>query len=84
MHFIGIGTNGDREKFAPFLEEEGRVLADLREQGTIKTVFRRVDGSGVISILEAATHADAVEQLNRLPLVREGLLSVELVEVTEL
>jgi hypothetical protein len=37
----------------------------------------------VIGLVEAATHADAVEQLNRLPLVREGLLSVELVEVTE-
>ncbi|MEV4754522.1 hypothetical protein AB0J86_05295 [Micromonospora sp. NPDC049559] len=84
MIFIASGTDLRPNEFGPFMAEEAEVLEQLRAGGTVKAVFKRVSGGGVISVVEAATVEEAVEQLERLPLVREGLLTFELTEVTEL
>ncbi|TWP43311.1 hypothetical protein FKR81_42665 [Lentzea tibetensis] len=84
MHFIASGTDVHPERFGPFLADEGAVLEQLRAQGTVKAVFKRVFGGGVVSLVEADSVEQAVEQLARLPLVREGLLRFELTEVAEL
>jgi hypothetical protein len=84
MHFIATGTDLHPDRFGPFMAEEAAVVKQLRAQGTVRAVFKPASGGGVISIVEAATLAEAVEQLGRLPLVREGMLAFDLTEVTEL
>jgi muconolactone delta-isomerase len=84
MYFIAVGTDVRPEEFGPFMVEEAAVLAELRAQGTVKSVFKRVAGGGVYTIVEAPTADEALRQLERLPLVREGLLAFELTEVVEL
>lgn len=60
------------------------MLAELRAEGMVTAVFKRVAGGGVYTFVEAASHDEAVRQLGRLPLVREGLLAFDLVEIAEL
>jgi hypothetical protein len=84
MYFIAAGTGEHPERIGPYLPEEGAVVAELRREGTLKAVYLRADGRGVFNVVEAASLAEATQQLARLPLVREGLLSFELTEVTQL
>jgi hypothetical protein len=84
VYFIAVGTDVRPDEFGPYMAEEGAVLARLRAEGTVRSVFKRVAGGGVFTIVEAASLNEAVGQLDRLPLVREGLLSFELTEVVEL
>jgi muconolactone delta-isomerase len=82
--FIASGTDLRPDLFGPFLAEEAATVQQLRAEGTVKAVFKRASGGGVITIVEAASPEEAAEQLGRLPLVREGLLAFELTEVIEL
>ncbi len=82
--FIASGTDVHPDLFGPFLAEEVAVAKQLRAEGIVKAAFRRASGGGIVSIMEAASLEEAVEQLRRLPLVREGLLAFELTEVTEM
>jgi muconolactone delta-isomerase len=84
MKFIAVGTDVRPELFGPFMADEAAAIAELRAQGTVTSVFKRVAGGGVFTIVEAASPDEADEQLGRLPLVREGLLRFEVVEVVEL
>jgi muconolactone delta-isomerase len=84
MNFIAVGTNVRPDEFGPFMAEESAVLAELRAQGTVTSVYRRAAGGGVFTMVEAASLDEATRQLGRLPLVREGLLAFELIEVVEL
>jgi len=65
VYFIGAGTDLHPDRFRPFMAEEAAVLEQLRAQGTVKAVFKPVSGGGDISVVEAATAEEAVEQLRR-------------------
>lgn len=84
MLFIAIGTDVQPELFGPFMAEEGAVLRELQEQGTVKAAYKSVAGGRVFSLVEASTAGEAARHLSRLPLVREGLLVIELIEVARL
>lgn len=60
------------------------MLAELRAEGVVTAVYLRGDGGGVISVVAAADRDQAATQLGRLPFVRDGRLTFDLVEVTEL
>jgi muconolactone delta-isomerase len=84
VYFIAAGTGEHPERIGRYLPEEGAVVAELRREGRLKAVYLRADGRGVFNLVEAANIAEATQQLARLPLLREGLLSFELTEVKEL
>jgi hypothetical protein len=81
MYFIATGTNVHPELFEPYLAEERAVVAQQRAEGFVKALYIRVDGGGVISVMEADSPDEAARQLARLPLVRHGLLTFALTEV---
>jgi len=66
------------------VEEETRVLDQLREEGIVREAFRRTNGRGVIGIFVGPSLAEVQAQVSRLPFVALGLLHFEYTEVTEL
>jgi muconolactone delta-isomerase len=84
MYFFATGHVTHPDQLGPHLEEEKRVLAELRQEGVVREAFTPVGGHGVISILQAPGLADLRAQMNRLPFVSYGLLTFEYTEVTEL
>jgi hypothetical protein len=60
------------------------VLTGLREQGLVREAFRKADGPGVISILQAPSLLDAQAKMSSLPFVALGLLTFEYTELVEL
>jgi hypothetical protein len=85
MYFLATGILTDPSQISPGQhEEETRVLTGLREQGLVREAFRKADGPGVISILQAPTLQEAQAQMSTLPFVTLGLLSFEYTELLEL
>jgi uncharacterized protein YciI len=84
MYFFATGHVTSPDKIGPFLEEEKRVLSELRQQGLVREAFTPVGGHGVISILEAPSLQEAREQMNRLPFVAHGLMTFDYTEIAEL
>ena len=84
MYFLATGTLTDPAQAGPHQQEEDRVLAELREQGLVREAFRKADGPGVISILQAPTLQEAQAQMSTLPFVTLGLLTFEYTELLEL
>ena len=49
MYLYATGTFTDFDKVGPYFEEEMRVTAQLKSEGIIKSLYRRVsDGPGVL------------------------------------
>ncbi|MEV6996018.1 muconolactone Delta-isomerase family protein [Streptomyces sp. NPDC093228] len=84
MYFHVTGTLPDRKWLAPFVEDEIRVSEELKAQGTTLMVVRRVDRPGVFLIMQAESQEAVQEALGRLPFVAEGLMTLDIVEVTRL
>jgi muconolactone delta-isomerase len=84
MYFFATGHVTSPDKIGPFLEEEKRVLSELRQQGLVREAFTPVGGHGVISFLEASSLQEAREQMSRLPFVAHGLMTFDYTEVAEL
>jgi hypothetical protein len=85
MHFLATGTLTNPSQIsAAQHEEETRVLTGLREQGLVREAFRKADGPGVISILQAPSLQEAQAQMSTLPFVALGLLAFEYTELVEL
>lgn len=84
MIFLAVGSISDPEKLGPYIDEEMRVLNELRNQGAVRFAFRRSREPGVFLLVDAADSNDAERQLQLLPFVDVGLLTFEMIEVREL
>jgi hypothetical protein len=83
MYFFATGTITQPDQIGPHMEEETRVLNELRDAGLVREAFRKVTG-GVVSLLEAESLEEAEAGMARLPLVALGLMMFEYAEVVEL
>jgi muconolactone delta-isomerase len=84
VYFFATGHVTRPDEIGPHLEEEKRVLADLRQQGLVREAFTPVGGHGVISILQGPSLDEVRAQMNRLPFVAHGLMTFDYTEITEL
>jgi muconolactone delta-isomerase len=84
MYFFATGHITRPDDVGPHLQEEKRVLADLRQQGLVREAFTPVGGHGVISILQGPSLDEVRAQMNRLPFVAHGLMTFDYAEITEL
>jgi hypothetical protein len=81
MIVFARGSVTDPDALGPYLEEETRVLGELKAEGVNNAVYRRTNRPGVDFILERSS-VDAVgERVDSLPFVVEGLISMEYEEV---
>jgi hypothetical protein len=69
------------DELGPFIDDEMRVVKQLKEEGVIKAVYRRAAGPGTLLILEGQSLDALRERMNTLPFVVEGLMTLEYEEI---
>ncbi|MBN1220062.1 MAG: superoxide dismutase [Anaerolineae bacterium] len=70
------------EKFKPHLQTEAVRVWELYQAGVFRELYFRQDRSEAILMLECADVNEATEVLNTLPLIREGLITFDLIPLT--
>jgi hypothetical protein len=76
MIAIARGSIAEPEKLGPFIDDEMRVVEQLKAEGVMKAVYRRAAGPGTVIILEGDSMDALRERMNTLPVVVEGLMSL--------
>jgi hypothetical protein len=82
---IAKGSITHPDALAPHLDEEMRVLRDLKAEGVIKSAYRRATGPGFYFLLEGPS-IDAVRKRvdTTLPFVIENVATLEYDEIYEI
>jgi len=85
MRILAIGQDApgaSQREFQPHLKAEALRLWELSQAGTIRECYFRADRSDAVLILECDDVNEAQEILGTLPLVREELISFEVIPLT--
>jgi NAD(P)H dehydrogenase (quinone) len=82
---IAKGSIPRPEALAPYIDDEMRVLRELKAEGVIKSAYRRATGPGFYLVLEGA-NIDAVRERvdTTLPFVIENVATLEYDEIYEI
>jgi muconolactone delta-isomerase len=65
--------------FAPHLQAEAARVWELQQTGVLREIYFRADRSDAVLVLECADVAEARQVLETLPLVREKLITFEII-----
>jgi hypothetical protein len=85
MIVIATGSITRPDALAPHLNDEMRVMRDLKAEGLIKSAYRRSAGPGFYFILEGPSIDAVREQIDTtLPFVIENLATLEYDEIYEI
>ena len=85
MFVIAKGSITRPDALAPHLDDEMRVMRDLKDEGLIKSAYRRSAGPGFYFILEGPSIDAVREQIDTtLPFVIENLATLDYDEVYEI
>ena len=84
MIAIARGSITEPNKLGPFIDDEMRVVQQLKGEGVMKALYRRAAGPGVVILLEGQSIDAIRERMNTLPFVAEGLMTLEYEEVYEI
>lgn len=68
--------------FAPYEEAESERVWQLYTEGKLLEIYLRTDRIGAVITLQCASRQEAQQAMESLPLVKEGLLDVELIPLT--
>jgi hypothetical protein len=77
MIAIARGSITEPDKLGPFIDDEMRVVGQLKAEGVMKALYRRAAGPGVVIIVEGESMAAIRERMSALPFVVEGLMTLE-------
>ena len=69
------------EDFQLHLEAEARQVWELYKKGVIREIYFHADQKSAIIILECKNIDEAEENLSTLPLVREGLIYFQFIQL---
>jgi len=69
------------EDFQPHLETEARRVWELYKKGVIREIYFRSDRISAVLILECENLEEAKEKLSTLPLVQEGLIYFDFIQL---
>ncbi len=84
MIVLAKGSITKPEALAPYVDDEMRVVGELKGEGVITALHRRGAGPGVYLMLERPS-IDAVRvRMDTLPFVIEGLMTLEYDEIHEI
>ena len=84
MIVLAKGSISKPDALAPHIDDEMRVVGELKAEGVMKAVYRRAAGPGVYLILEGSS-IDAVRgRVDTLPFVVEGLMTLDYEEIYEI
>ena len=78
------GSINRPDLIAPHVDDEIRVLGQLKAEGVIKSAYRRAAAPAVYVILEGSSIDAVRDRVDTLPLVIEGLLTFDFDEIYEI
>jgi hypothetical protein len=84
MIAIARGSITEPDRLGPFIDDEMRVVGQLKDEGVMKALYRRAAGPGVIIVLEGESIDAIRERMDTLPFVIEGLMTLDYEEVYEI
>lgn len=67
------------ESFQAHLKAEAQKVWELQQEGFIREAYFRQDRTSAVLVLECDNAVDAQQVLASLPLVREGLITFEII-----
>lgn len=82
MKILALETENagiEKDRFKPFLAEEAAKVWELYQKGVLRELYFRTDMDAAVLILECSDVKEAEEVLSTLPLVRENLISFQLI-----
>jgi hypothetical protein len=81
MIVFATGSISNPDELGPFVDDEMRVVKQLKDEGVIQAVYRRAAGPGVLLILEGE-RVDAIrDRIETLPFVVQGFMTLEYEEI---
>jgi hypothetical protein len=85
MIVIAKGSIPRPDALAPHLDDEMRIMRELKADGVIKSAYRRAAGPGFYFLLEGASIDAVRERIDAtLPFVIENLATLEYDEIYEI
>jgi hypothetical protein len=85
MIVIAKGSITRPDALAPHLDDEMRVMRELKAAGVIKSAYRRTDGPGFYFLLEGPSIDAVREQIDTtLPFAIENLATLDYDEIYEI
>jgi hypothetical protein len=82
MKIIAISSNlpgVSNEQFVPHLKAEALHVWEMMQTNLLREIYFRADESSAVLILECASIGEAQALLDSLPLVKENLITFELI-----
>lgn len=67
------------QQFAPHLHAESLGVWELMQADILREIYFRKNRQGVVLVLECASEDEARSALATLPLVKDGIITVELI-----
>ena len=67
------------EQFSPHLRAEAARVWELHQSGVLRETYFRQERHEAVLILECADSAEAQQVLSTLPLVKEGLITFDII-----
>lgn len=68
-----------QQEFSPHLKGEAAKVWELYQAGVFRELYFRQDQPSAVLVLECADIEEANEVLNTLPLVKEGLITFDII-----
>jgi len=84
MIVLAKGSITKPDALAPHVNDEMRVVDELKAEGVMKAVYRRAAGPGVYLLLEGPSIDAIRDRVDTLPFVVEGLMTLDYEEIYEI
>jgi hypothetical protein len=84
MIVFARGSITKPDELGPFVDDEKRVVNQLKDEGVMQAVYRRAGGPGALLILEGASIDGIRARVDTLPFVSEGLMTLDYEEIYEI
>jgi hypothetical protein len=81
MIVFARGSITNPDQLGPLVDDEMRVVKQLKDEGVIKAVYRRAAGPGTLLILEGESIDAIRDRIDTLPFVVAGLMTLEYEEI---
>ncbi len=83
MKFVVLSRTVSREARLAHMEEQYKLVEELYHAGFFEQIYRRADGYGAVSIIEAESEGEIRERLGKLPFDVHGAIELEhIIEVS--
>jgi muconolactone delta-isomerase len=77
MKFVVLSRIVSPEARSAYMEEQYKLVEELYQAGFFEQIYRRADGIGAVSIVEAESEAEIHERLDGLPFHVHGAIELE-------